>query len=98
MINFKTIIETHGIEKDHFILTVNEHPVWDYKIGTENTIFLISQDPWNEDPQEYVTLRELQEYINEVKIPYDSVILETEADRERLNKFRIKENTVNFYH
>lgn len=98
MINFKELIETAGPDKLDFIVSIEGHPVWDYKIGGTHTIFLISEDPWDGVEEEYVTLKELKKYIVNCEIPFELVEVKTEADRELLKSFKWEENQLNFSH
>jgi len=87
MINFKDLIEVSDTEKLDYLITIEGNPVWDYKIGGLNTIFLISEDPWSGVEEEYVTLRELKEYVIDCFIPFDITEFKTEADKELLKSF-----------
>lgn len=98
MINFKNLIETSTPDKLESIVTIEGHPVWDYKVGGHNTIFLISEDPWQGVEDEYVTLKELRKYIVSCEIPFDIVEFKTEADRELLKSFKWEENQLNLSH
>jgi hypothetical protein len=98
MINFKNIIETSNPEKLDYIITVEGHPVWDYKVGGHNIIYLISEDPWQGCEEEYVTLAELRKYVVSCEIPFDMVELKTEADKQLLNSFKWKNSQLNFSH
>ena len=88
MIKFKELIETSGPEKMDRIITIEGHPVWDYKIGGDKTVFLISEDPWEGVDEEYVTLKEIRKYIVDNFIPFDIVEFRTEADRELLKSYK----------
>lgn len=98
MINFKNLIETSTPDKLESIVTIEGHPVWDYKVGGHSTIFLISEDPWQGVEDEYVTLKELRKYIVSCEIPFDIVEFKTEADRELLKSFKWEENQLNLSH
>jgi hypothetical protein len=98
MIKFKNIIETASPEKLDFTVTIEGHPVWDYKAGGINSIFLISEDPWQGVEDEYVTLGELRKYIVSCEIPFDLVEFKTEADRELLKSFTWENKQLNFSH
>ena len=87
MINFKDLIESTSPDKLDSVITIEGHPVWDYKIGGYNTIFLISEDPWEGVEDEYVTLKELRKYVVDSFIPFDVVEFKTEADRELLKSY-----------
>ena len=84
MINFKNIIDTSSPNKLESVVTIEGHPVWDYKIGGHNTIFLISEDPWEGVEDEYVTLQELRKSVVDSFIPFHLFDFKTEADRELL--------------
>lgn len=88
MINFKDLIESTSPDKLDSVITIEGHPVWDYKIGGYNTIFLISEDPWEGVEDEYVTLKELRKYVVDSFIPFDVVEFKTEADRELLKSYK----------
>tara|TARA_R100001591_G_C4270750_1_gene162350 strand:+ start:190 stop:501 length:312 start_codon:yes stop_codon:yes gene_type:complete len=90
MINFKNIINSGNPEKMDFIITVQGNPVWDYKIGALNTIFLIS-DLQDEIEEEYVSLAELRRYIVSSEIPFDLVKLQKEENRVELVDFKWKD-------
>jgi len=98
MINFKHIIDSYGVEKADSIITIGVYPVWDYKPGPDNTIYLISQDPWTEADDDHVTLKELQKYVRSLKIPYDTVVFATEADKEQLTKCKVENSRIVFKH
>ena len=98
MINFKDIIETSSPEKLDYIVTIEGHPVWDYKTGRHNTILLISEDPWEGVEDEYVTLKELRKYIVNCEIPFDLVEFRTEADKELIKTYVWKENQLSLSH
>jgi len=98
MINFKNIVETNSPEKLECIVTVEGHPVWDYKIGGHKTIYLISEDPWQGVEEEYVTLKELRKYVVNCEIPFDIVEFKTEADRELLKSYKWEEKQLNLSH
>jgi len=98
MINFKHIIDSYGVEKADSTITIGPHPVWDYKRGALNTVYLISQDPWIEAGEDIVTLKELQKYVRFLKIPYEDVVFATEADKEELTKCKIEDTRVVFNH
>ena len=91
MIDFKNIMKLSNPERMEYIITIEGHPVWDYKIGALNTIFLISEDPWQGVENEYVNLTELRKYIVSKEIPFDLVKFQTEADREELVSFKWKD-------
>ena len=88
MINLKDLIESTSPDRLDSIITIEGHPVWDYKIGGYNTIFLISEDPWDGVEEEYVTLKELRKYVVDSFIPFDVVEFRTEADRELLKSYK----------
>lgn len=98
MINFKHIIDSYGVEKADSVITIGVYPVWDYKPGPDNTVYLISQDPWTEAGDDHVTLKELHDYVRSLKIPYDKVVFATEADKEPLTKHKINDNSIVFKH
>lgn len=98
MINFKNITDTAGPEKLQHIITIQGHPVWDYKLGQLNTVYLISEDPWEGSEEEYVTLGELRKYIVSCEVPFDLVQLRTEADRELITSYKWEDNQLNFFH
>lgn len=98
MIKFKELIEATGPDKMSSIVTIEGHPVWDYKVGGHNTIFLISEDPWEGVEDEYVTLKELRKYVVDNFIPFDVVEFKTEADRELLKSYKWEENQLNLSH
>ena len=95
MINFKTL--TQVIHPKDAVLKIEGHPVWDYK-AANFTVFLISQDPWNDSEDEFVSLDEIKKYIIQNEIPFDKVQFATEADREVLTRYEIKEDGIYFYH
>lgn len=88
MINFKNIANLASPDRLDYIITIEGSPVWDYKIGALNTLFLISEDPWQGVEEEYVTLGELRKYIVSSEIPFDLVKFQTEADRETLLSYK----------
>lgn len=88
MIKFKELIEAAGPDKMESIVSIEGYPVWDYKIGGHNTIFLISEDPWEGVEDEYVTLKEIRKYVVDNFIPFDAVEFKTEADRELLKSYK----------
>ena len=88
MINLKDLIESTSPDKLDSVITIEGYPVWDYKIGGYNTIFLISEDPWEGVEEEYVTLKELRQYVVDSFIPFDVVEFRTEADRELLKSYK----------
>tara|TARA_B100000035_G_scaffold305024_1_gene305386 strand:+ start:1005 stop:1310 length:306 start_codon:yes stop_codon:yes gene_type:complete len=88
MIDFKNIIKLAGNDKLDYLVTIEGHPVWDYKLGGLHTIYLISEDPWQGVEDEYVTLSELRKYIVSCEIPFDLVKFQTEADKELLISFK----------
>lgn len=88
MINLKDLIESTSPDRLDSIITIEGHPVWDYKIGGYNTIFLISEDPWDGVEEEYVTLKELRKYVVDSFIPFDVVEFRTEADKELLKSYK----------
>lgn len=97
MINFKDIVEGINPEKLSNILTIDGHPVWDYKaIGF--TVYLIAEDPWLGSEDEYVTLGELKAYVIKNEIPFNEVKLATEADREVLKTFLFKGKEIYLSH
>lgn len=98
MINFKELLETAGPEKLDYVVTIEGHPIWDYKIGGMHTVFLISEDPWEGVEEEYVTLKELKKYIVNCEIPFDILEFKTEADRETLKSFTWKEKELHLSH
>ena len=98
MINFKELVEVAGPDRLDFIISVGGNPVWDYKVGGHNTIFLISEDPWEGVEDEYVTLKEVRKYIVDNFIPFDVVEFKTEADRELLKSYKWEENQLNLSH
>lgn len=88
MINFKNLMKNANPERMEYVLTIEGSPVWDYKIGALNTIFLISEDPWQGVEEEYVKVAELRKYIVSNEIPFDLVKLQTETDRETLLSYK----------
>ena len=98
MINFKNIIETTNPEKLNSIITIEGHPVWDYKVGGYDTIFLISEDPWEGVEDEYVSLKELRKYVVSCEIPFDIVKFKTEANKEILKSYIWEENQLKLSH
>lgn len=98
MIKFKELIEIAGPNKMDSIITIEGHPVWDYKVGGLNTIFLISEDPWEGVEDEFVTIKELRKFIVDSFIPFDLVTFKTEADRELLKSYKWIEGELNLYH
>jgi hypothetical protein len=98
MINFKHIIEVNNPEKLTSIVTIEGHPIWDYKTGGTNTIFLISEDPWLGSEEEYVTLAELRKYVVNCEIPFDKVEFKTEGDRKLLKSYKWEQNQLNLIH
>jgi|TARA_R100001079_G_C4377647_1_gene121695 hypothetical protein len=90
MIDFKNIINSGNPEKMDYVITVQGNPVWDYKIGALNTIFLIS-DLQEGIEEEYVTLTELRRYIVSSEIPFDLVKLQKEENRVNLIDFHWKD-------
>ena len=97
MINFKNLMKSANPERMEYVLTIEGSPVWDYKIGALNTIFLISEDPWQGVEDEYVTVSELRKYIVSNEIPFDLVKLQTEADREELISYNWKDENKELY-
>lgn len=97
MINFKHLIESSNQEKLEFIITVEGHPVWDYKAGPSGTIYLISEDPWEGVEEDYVSLGELRKYIAQMKIPFDSVTFKTEADNQILTRIQWDTSAIHLY-
>ena len=97
MINFKNIISLASPERLEYVITIEGHPVWDYKIGGLNTIFLISEDPWQGVENEYVSLQEVRKYIVSNEIPFDLVKFQTEADRETLLSYHWKDENTELY-
>jgi hypothetical protein len=98
MINFKNIVEVNNSEKLQSVVTVEGHPIWDYKAGGDNTIYLISEDPWEGCEEEYVTLKELRKYIVSCEIPFDKVEFKTEADRQLLRSYKWEDSKLDFSH
>ena len=81
------------------LLTIEGHPVWDYKIGMEQEdVILISEDPWEGVESEYVTLKELLEFTQDSGIPLEDVKLYTESDYEQLINVICKEDTLVLSH
>ena len=97
MINFKNLMKSANPERMEYVLTIDGSPVWDYKIGALNTIYLISEDPWQGVENEYVKLSELRKYIVSSEIPFDLVKLQTEADREELISSTWKDENKELY-
>jgi hypothetical protein len=83
MIDFKSIIKSAYPERMEYITTVQGNPVWDYKLGVLNTIFLISNIQEGIE-EEYVRLKELRKYIVSSEIPFDLVALQTEENNFEL--------------
>ena len=88
MIDFKSLIEVPETARLNYLVTIEGYPVWDYKIGGLNTVFLISEDPWEGVESEYVSLKELKDFIIDCFIPFDIVEFKTEADKELLKSFK----------
>ena len=97
MINFKNIMDLANPERLEYVVSIEGYPVWDYKIGALNTLFLISEDPWQGVEDEYVTLGELRKYIVNSEIPFDLVKFQTEADRESLLSYIWKDENKELY-
>ena len=93
MIDFKSLVDVSDIERLNYIITIEGYPVWDYKIGGHKSVFLISEDPWEGVESEYVTLRELKDYIIDCFIPFDIAEFKTEADKELLVSFKWNDET-----
>jgi len=89
MLDFKELIEVTDKEKLNYVITTEGNPVWDYKIGALNTIFLISniQDGLEE---EYVTVGELRRFIVSSEIPFELVKIKTEEHRLNLLSYEWK--------
>jgi len=97
MINFKEILEHLPKDEHSKIVTVNGHPVWDYK-SAGFVVYLIAEDPWQGVEEEYVTVEELKNYLVEIGIPFESADFATEADKEKLTVVSYENNTVTFNH
>ena len=97
MINFKEIIKIANPDKMDYTVTIEGHPVWDYKLGANYTIYLISEDPWQGVENEYVNLSELRRYIVSSEVPFDLVKFQTEADKEELITFEFKNENKELY-
>ena len=84
---------------DSTLVTVEGHPVWDYKEGKDRgDIILISEDPWEGVESEYVTTGELFDFAHHLDIPFEDITLYTEADYEQLKTFTWLNNTLVLSH
>lgn len=92
------IVNTSNSNLD-LLLTIEGHPVWDYKVGMEQSdITLISEDPWEGVESEYVTLGELIDFAQELELPLDTIKIYTESDYEQLINVICKEDTLVLSH
>lgn len=81
------------------VVTIEKHPVWDYKEGIEKgDIILISEDPWEGVESEYVTTGELFYFAKDLDIPFEDIKLYTEADYEQLKTFTWLQGTLVLSH
>lgn len=86
MINFKHLIQEAGQEKTNTPVHLGDSPVWDFKAGPTNTIFLIPQSKDNRDPNDVVSLEELRKYVLSMRIPYDEVVFLCEYTKKQFTK------------
>jgi hypothetical protein len=94
---------TKGTDPDYkgfqTTITIEGHPVWDYKEGIERgDIVLISEDPWEGVESEYVTTKELFDFVKDLDIPFEEITLYTEADYEQLKTFTWLQGTLVLSH
>ena len=94
---------TKGTEPDYkgyqTLVTINGHPVWDYKEGKEKgDIILISEDPWEGIESEYVNLKELFDFASDTEVPFDEIKLYTEADYEQIKTVTWVKDTLVLSH
>lgn len=94
MIDFKHIIQTAGQDKLTSKIHLGNNPVWDYKIGPQNTIYLITGDIGEVEECETITLDELRKYALELNIPYELVVLKCETLREDLTQAEWKQDVL----
>ena len=87
MIDLKELLEIAGPEKLEYIVTVNNNPVWDYKMAGYDTVLLIenTQDGIEE---EYVSLLELKKYVVNCEIPFSIVKFKVEETQELIASFK----------
>ena len=96
--NLQKLIQESNLNLD-LIISIEGHPVWDYKQGKEPfDICLISEDPWEGVESEYVTLRELISYSQELNISEEDVCFYTESDYEQLISVNVTNNQIVLSH
>lgn len=93
---FKQILQQPSLSLN-FLVLINENPVWDYKAEGE-TVYLISEDPWEGVEDEQISVQELKEYCDSLNIDFSNIKFATEADKEILNKVLCTEDKLVFSH
>lgn len=81
-----------------YLVTVLDRYVWDYKL-IGNTLYLISEDPWEGVEEEYVSVGELEDYLIESGLPgFQGIEVIAESSGELLKNYHFipETETVNF--
>jgi len=81
----QTLSDTEPSVNLDYSISINGYKVWDYKIDSSNNLHLISENLFSSGVDEYVTFRELLEYVD---VEFSSVNLYCEHTGEQLTKYQ----------
>ena len=89
-----TLIDTVPSDRQDYLVQVNGVPVWDYKLDSDNKLYLISENLFDNDFTEYVGFNELCTYIQQNDLFPHSVKLICEFTGEELTNYQWENNAL----